>query len=104
MLASLDPPPVTQAGMVYEPKYDGIRALIDLRPATNDEPAHVEMYSRNGHAKGHQFPAIVAALKKLAPKLDGPLLLDGEIVATDAKGRPLPFGRLQGRIHLTAAS
>ena len=104
MLASLDPPPVAQAGMVYEPKYDGIRALIDVRPATDDAPVHVEMYSRNGHAKGHQFPALVTALKKLAPKLEGPLLLDGEIVATDAKGRPLPFGRLQGRIHLTAAS
>lgn len=104
MLASLDPPPVVQPGMVYEPKYDGIRALIDLRPATADAPVHVEMYSRNGHAKSHQFPAIVAALKKLAPKLDGPLLLDGEIVATDTKGRPLAFGRLQGRIHLTTAT
>ncbi len=104
MLASLDPPPVVQPGMVYEPKYDGIRALVDLRPATKDTPVHVEMYSRNGHAKSHQFPAIVAALKKLAPKLDGPVLLDGEIVATDSKGRPLAFGRLQGRIHLTAAT
>lgn len=104
MLASLVPPPVVQPGMVYEPKYDGIRALIDLRPATEDAPVHVEMYSRNGHAKTHQFPAIVAALKKLAPKLDGPLLLDGEIVATDVTGRPLAFGRLQGRIHLTAAT
>jgi bifunctional non-homologous end joining protein LigD len=104
MLASLDPPPVAQPGMVYEPKYDGIRALIDIRPATDDEPVLVEMYSRNGHAKGHQFPAIVTALKKLAPKLDGPVLLDGELVAVDAKGHPLPFGRIQGRIHLTAAS
>lgn len=104
MLASLDPPPVAQAGMVYEPKYDGIRALIDLRPATAGEPAHIAMYSRNGHAKTHQFPAIVAVLKKLAGKIDGPLLLDGEIVATGARGRPLPFGRLQGRIHLTAAT
>jgi bifunctional non-homologous end joining protein LigD len=104
MLASLDPPPVVQPGMVYEPKYDGIRTLVDLRPATTDTPVHVEMYSRNGHAKAHQFPAIVAALKKIAPKLEGPVLLDGEIVATDTKGRPLAFGRLQGRIHLTAAT
>jgi bifunctional non-homologous end joining protein LigD len=104
MLASLDPPPVAQHGYVYEPKYDGIRALVDLHPPTGSEPARVVIYSRNGHTKEHQFPAIVAALKKIAPKLKGPLLLDGEIVATDAKGRPLPFGRLQGRIHLTAAS
>jgi len=104
MLASLDPPPVVQPGFVYEPKYDGIRALVDLRPALGREPVHVAIYSRNGHAKEHQFPAIVAALNKIAGKLKGPLLLDGEIVATDPKGRPLPFGRLQGRIHLTAAT
>ncbi len=104
MLASLDPPPVVQAGFVYEPKYDGIRALIDLQPAEGTTPATIAIYSRNGNAKQHQFPAIVLALKKLAGKIHGPLLLDGEIVATDSKGRPLSFGRLQGRIHLTAAS
>ena len=104
MLASLDPPPVVQPGFVYEPKYDGIRALVDLRPPAGKEPAHVAIYSRNGNAKAHQFPAIVTALKKIAGKVKGPLLLDGEIVATDGKGRPLPFGRLQGRIHLNAAT
>jgi bifunctional non-homologous end joining protein LigD len=104
MLASLDPPPVARAGMVYEPKYDGIRAIIDIQPGSGRQRAHVAIYSRNGHAKAHQFPAIVTALEKIAGKLKGPLLLDGEIVATDAAGRPLPFGRLQGRIHLTAAS
>jgi len=104
MLASLDPPSAVQPGFVYEPKYDGIRALVDLRPSHGTEPSHVAIYSRNGHAKEHQFPAIVTALKKIAGKLKGPLLLDGEIVATDPKGRPLPFGRLQGRIHLTAAT
>ena len=102
MLASLEPPPVAQQGYVYEPKYDGIRALVDLHPPAGNEPARVVIYSRNGHPKEHQFPAIVTALKKIATKLKGPLLLDGEIVATDAKGRPLPFGRIQGRIHLTA--
>lgn len=100
MLASVDPPPVAQAGMVYEPKYDGIRILVDLQPATRTTPTHVEMYSRNGHPKADQFPALAAALRKLAPTLKGPVMLDGEIVATDAKGDPLPFGRLQGRIHL----
>ena len=104
MLASLDPPPAVLPGMVYEPKYDGIRAIIDLQPAAGKAPAHVAIYSRNGNAKEHQFPAIVAALKRISKKLKGPVVLDGEIVATDGKGRPLPFGRLQGRIHLTAAT
>lgn len=104
MLASLDPPPVAKEGYVYEPKYDGIRVLVDLRPATDDSDAVIAVYSRNGHDKTHQFPAIVKALRGLLKKVPGPLLLDGEIVAVDAKGRPLPFGRLQGRIHLTAAT
>lgn len=104
MLASLDPPLPVRPGWVYEPKYDGIRALVDLRPPSDKEPAHVAIYSRNGNAKAHQFPAIVTALKRIAGKVKGPLLLDGEIVATDGTGRPLPFGRLQGRIHLTAAT
>ncbi|NQW05137.1 MAG: hypothetical protein HQ485_14110, partial [Acidobacteria bacterium] len=53
MLASLDPPPVVQAGFVYEPKYDGIRALIDLQPAEGTTPATIAIYSRNGNAKQH---------------------------------------------------
>ena len=30
MLASLQEPPVTQPGLVYEPKYDGIRAIVEI--------------------------------------------------------------------------
>ena len=35
MLASLDNPPLTGAGLIYEPKYDGIRALIHLAPGAS---------------------------------------------------------------------
>ena len=105
MLASLDEPPVVGRGLVFEPKYDGIRALVDLRPGTKrGERAHVALYSRNGYDKASQFPEVVAALSTMAAKLDGPVLADGEIVAIDAKGRPLGFGDIQGRIHLTAAT
>jgi bifunctional non-homologous end joining protein LigD len=83
---------------VYEPKYDGIRALVDLRAG------HVALYSRNGNDKTAQFPAIVTALEALAKKVGAPLLLDGEIVAIDARGRPLGFQQMQGRIHLRSAS
>ena len=38
-----------------------------------------------------------------ARRFDAPLLIDGEIVALDDKGRPAGFQRLQGRIHLTGA-
>ena len=103
MLASLDEPPVAQTGLVYEPKYDGIRALVDVRPAAKKGGGpEIHLYSRNGNEKTVQFPAIANELTTLAKKLDGPLLLDGEIVALDKAGRPLGFQHLQGRIHLSS--
>jgi bifunctional non-homologous end joining protein LigD len=103
MLASLEEPPIAQAGLVYEPKYDGIRALVALEPASRAGRAPaVAIYSRNGREKHAQFPEIVSALARMAAKLDAPLLLDGEIVAIDAGGRPLGFQFIQGRIHLTS--
>ena len=104
MLASLETPPEAKRGLVYEPKYDGIRALVDVRPPAKRERAVVAIYSRNGRAKHDQFPTIVSALEDLAETLSGPILLDGEIVAIDRRGRPLGFQHLQGRIHLTSAA
>ena len=104
MLASLDEPPALQRGLFYEPKYDGIRALVDLAPpGKRGAPPHVVLYSRNGNDKTKQFPEIVGALGEIARTLDGPVLLDGEIVAIDREGRPLGFQDIQGRIHLTGA-
>jgi bifunctional non-homologous end joining protein LigD len=100
MLATLAAAPLEGAGLVYEPKYDGIRALVHVEPGT---PADVRIWSRLGNDKTAQFPAIVRALGTLARRLDGPVLLDGEIVALDDDGRPAGFQRLQGRIHLTSA-
>jgi bifunctional non-homologous end joining protein LigD len=108
MLASTDSAPLVQHGWVYEPKYDGIRALVDLAPSGKGQgkakgtSAHVAIYSRNGNDKTHQFPAIAESLRALAARLDGPLLLDGEIVAIDKTGKPLGFQALQDRMHLTS--
>jgi len=105
MLASLDNPPVVGQDLMFEPKYDGIRALVDLGPATGRaRRPHVAIYSRNGRDKTRQFPAVAHALETLAADLARPLLLDGELVAVDRRGRPLGFQHLQGRIHLTSAS
>ena len=98
MLASLQEPPVTQPGLVYEPKYDGIRAIVEIEAA----PRRVVVYSRNGNDKTRQFPAIAGALKTLAARLPGPVVLDGEIVAVDHDNRPLGFQHIQGRIHRTS--
>jgi bifunctional non-homologous end joining protein LigD len=105
MLASLNEPPVAQRGMVYEPKYDGIRAIIDLQPPDGrNRTAQVVIYSRNGNDKTRQFPAIVMALADIGRKLKAPVLLDGEIVAVDEDGRPLGFQHVQGRIHLSGSA
>jgi bifunctional non-homologous end joining protein LigD len=101
MLATLADPPLTGKGLVYEPKYDGIRALVHLPPADSREG--VRLWSRLGNEKTAQFPSIVRELEKIRPELRAPLLIDSEIVALDEKGRPAGFQRLQGRIHLTGA-
>ena len=97
MLATLGDAPLTGIGLVYEPKYDGIRALVHVGDGS------VRMWSRLGNEKTAQFPSIVRALTPFSRTVTAPLLLDGELVALDQDGRPAGFQRLQGRIHLTGA-
>jgi bifunctional non-homologous end joining protein LigD len=85
--------------LVYEPKLDGIRALIAMEPA--QPSARVTIRSRLGNDKTNQFPEVVRGLKDFGRRLRVPVLLDGEIVALDADGEPAGFQRLQGRMHLT---
>src|SRR5216110_1761800 len=98
MLATLAEPPLTGKGLLYEPKYDGIRALVHLPRAA--DRGGVRIWSRLGNEKTTQFPSIVRALEPLRATLAGPLLIDAELVALDDQGRPAGFQRLQGRIHL----
>src|SRR5439155_10545835 len=95
MLASLADPPLDDPALVYEPKYDGIRAIAEVEPS-----AGVRLWSRLGNEKTRQFPEIATALAKWAKRLKAPVVLDGEIVALDDKGEPTGFQNLQGRIHL----
>ena len=110
MLASLADPPLVDPGLVYEPKYDGIRAIVEVSPAggrvssTRAEARPlVRLWSRLGNEKTHQFPEITRALATWAHALKEPVILDGEIVALDAQGEPAGFQHLQGRIHLSDA-
>lgn len=98
MLATLAEPPLTGKGLVFEPKYDGIRALVHIAPG--GKAPEIRLWSRLGNDKTAQFPAVVKALQPLARSLEAPLFIDGEIVALDAQGRPAGFQRLQGRIHV----
>ncbi|MCC6991599.1 MAG: non-homologous end-joining DNA ligase, partial [Acidobacteria bacterium] len=92
------PPSLVDPRSVYEPKYDGIRALVLVEPGP---PPRVRLWSRNGNEKSAQFPELVSALTAWAGTLDGPVVLDGEVVALDDEGRAAGFQRLQGRIHVS---
>jgi bifunctional non-homologous end joining protein LigD len=102
MLATLADAPLDDPNLVYEPKYDGIRALVTVTPGPRG--VAVAIASRLGNDKTAQFPEIVAALAAWKRSKPEALLLDGEIIALGPEGAPLGFGRLQERIHLVAAS
>ena len=100
MLAPLDPAPLQSPRLAYEPKYDGIRAIVSVKAGGG--PGAVRIWSRLGNEKTAQFPEITRALGVFARGLKADVLLDGEIVALDAAGEPAGFQRLQGRIHLSS--
>lgn len=95
MLATLADAPLVDPGLVYEPKYDGIRAILEA-----DADGRVRLWSRLGNEKTNQFPEIVRAAETWAQRLPRPLVVDGEIVALDRAGQPVGFQHLQGRVHL----
>ena len=100
MLASLADAPLVDPELVYEPKYDGIRAIVEI-----DAKGRARLWSRLGNEKTHQFPEITGALETWARQRKPPreLVLDGEIVALDSTGEPSGFQQLQGRIHVLEA-
>ena len=81
--------------LFFEPKYDGILALIDIDP----EPT-VRIYSRLGNDKTEQFPEIIEPLTRFGRRLQAPIVVDGELVAVDQDAQPLGFQHLQGRLHV----
>ena len=90
---------LARPALVFEPKYDGIRALVAL-----DGAARPAIYTRLGRDKTEQFPDLVSPLSTLGRRLGRAALIDGEIVATDDEGAALPFQHLQGRLHVTGAA
>ena len=84
---------LNRQGWLYELKLDGVRIVADKRHG------EVALWSRRGPAVTQNYPEIARAVRALP----GPrLVLDGEIVAFDANGRP-SFGRLARRIHARAS-
>jgi bifunctional non-homologous end joining protein LigD len=77
MLATLSPSIVEGPEWVFEEKYDGVRAVA-VR-----ERGRVKIWSRTRQDLTGGFPHVVAAVEALG---DGDLMIDGELVALDAKG------------------
>jgi len=77
MLATLSPGIVEGPEWVFEEKYDGIRAVAGR------ERGRVKIWSRTLQDLTGGFPHVVAAVEALG---DGNLMIDGELVALDAKG------------------
>lgn len=77
MLAATALAPFTRPGWIYEPKFDGIRALAKI------ENGAVKISSRNGLDLNHRFPDLVRDLAK-----NKNMIIDGEIVALDSEGKP----------------
>lgn len=97
MLASAAAPgeSVDDGSWAYEMKWDGIRAIASVDGATG----RVRLSSRNGKDLTAAYPEVV---EELAATLAGrAVVLDGEIVASGADGRP-DFSLLQRRMQLTA--
>lgn len=77
MLATLIKEPFNNKEWLFEIKWDGFRAL-----AYADE-GKITLASRSQHSFNSKFPLIVEDLKKIP----GQVILDGEIVILDAKGK-----------------
>jgi bifunctional non-homologous end joining protein LigD len=88
MLATAGTPP-PGAGWAFEFKWDGVRAVLAV---AGDR---VRITSRNGNDVTGGYPEVTEAGLGAGRSL----LLDGELVALDAGGRP-DFGLLQHRMHV----
>ncbi|MBD7997202.1 ATP-dependent DNA ligase [Oerskovia gallyi] len=92
----------------YEMKWDGFRVVAQVTdgaaapgaPGGTSAPT-VRLVSRSGKDMTATYPEL-ADLAARVPAADLPVVVDGEIVALDARGRP-SFRRLQQRANLTRA-
>ncbi|HEY6683833.1 MAG TPA: ATP-dependent DNA ligase [Propionibacteriaceae bacterium] len=78
-------------GWAFEMKWDGVRAIAYLAGG------RVKLLSRNGRDDTKAYFDVASELSTITAET---AILDGEVVVTDATGRP-SFGLLQPRINLT---
>lgn len=90
MLATLGQLP-SGPGWAFEMKWDGQRAIATIDNGVS------RLFSRNGNDITATFPELARPITDALDRREA--ILDGEIVALDARGRP-SFGRLQRRMHV----
>jgi ATP-dependent DNA ligase len=93
MLARLVRDLPRDAGLRYEPKWDGFRALADR------DGDGVELWSRHARPLARYFPEIVEAIGSLEHER---LVLDGEILVRGRDGA-FDFAALLSRLHPAAS-
>lgn len=89
MLATLAEEVPAGEGWLHEVKWDGYRAVATMRGG------EVELRSRNDNVLDERFPTIVSALERALRTPD--CVLDGEVVAVGADGRPTFSAMQQGK-------
>ncbi|MBI9116189.1 ATP-dependent DNA ligase [Sanguibacter suaedae] len=94
-VAGVPEPGAVPGGLVYEPKWDGFRAVVALGDGC-------EIGSRGSKMLTRYFPELVEAMTRLLP---GPCVLDGEIVVRrgEAGRERLDWDALSQRIHPAAS-
>ena len=84
MLATLAEAPLVDPELVYEPKYDGIRAVADVDAGG----ASVRLWSRLGNDKTAQFPEVADALRQWGQEADGGNKFKGAVAPATKTGAP----------------
>jgi DNA ligase-1 len=95
-----EPEPEPKIEAFLEDKYDGMRAQLHCGDPA--QPGRVAIYSRNREDITESFPELAEAFAHVPEDADGPLILDGEILAWDfgdtGEAHALPFAVLGQRI------
>ena len=91
MLAETADAPFNKPDWMWEPKLDGYRVIVSV------DAKGVRLRSRRDLELAAVFPRVTAELRQQAQGT----VLDGELVAFDATGRP-SFNVMQNRVHLKA--
>jgi bifunctional non-homologous end joining protein LigD len=79
MHCKLSREPFDRRGCIFEIKWDGFRAIVEI------SPSEVRLYSRTHRSFTRQFSKVVSSLEKLSRKHEA--VFDGQLVALAAEGK-----------------